>query len=129
MPKITSSNTKPLFIKYAVRIVVSTVLSLFLFSAISSFAVLKLDISIDILPYVAAGISILSAILISSISTSGFKNNYLTLSLISILPLLALSIINFCFHRTSSFVIIIKIAGILISAVIVALIKSGKKSR
>lgn len=129
MPKITSSNTKPLFIKYVIKIILSTLLSVFVLSSLTSFIVLKTDISLDILPYTAAAITILSSIIIALISITGFKNNYLPLSLISILPLLIFTIVNFFFNKTNSILILIKIVGIILSAIIVALIKSGKKSR
>ncbi len=129
MPKITSSNTKPLFIKYVLKIFLSTIISVFVLCSLSSLIVLKTDISLDILPYIAAVITILSSVIITIISVKGFKNNYLPLSLISVFPLLIFTIVNFYFNKTNSIIILIKIAGIILSAIIVALIKSCRKSR
>lgn len=129
MPKITAGNAKGLLIKYAIKIVVSTILSILLLNMACSLIILKLDLNLNILQYVGAGICIISAIIISFVCTSGFKNNYLILSMISVLPLLIFTVINFCFNGSGAAVIIIKISGILISAFIVSLIRSGKKSR
>lgn len=129
MPKISAGNAKGLLIKYAVKIALSTVLSVLLLSALASFVILKLDLDLNILKYAGTAISIISAIIISAVSTTGFKNNYLMLSMISVLPLLIYTVINFCFNGTEAVFIIIKVCGILLSALVTAFIKSGKKSR
>lgn len=129
MPKITSSNTKPLFIKYAVKIILSTVLSVFLLSCLASLFVLKLDISLDILDYTGAVITVISSAVIVLVSLTVFKNNYLILSLISVLPLFIFTLINSLVNKNVFILVLIKMLGIILSAVIIALIKSGKKSR
>ncbi|MGN1201982.1 MAG: hypothetical protein ACI4RF_01695 [Eubacterium sp.] len=129
MPKITSGNIKGLLIKFAVKIAFSSVLSILVLSSAFSFIVLKLDFDLNILQYIGTAICIISAFLISFISTTGFKNNFLMLSMISVLPLLIYTVVNFCFNKTSAVFIIIKLAGIIISALAVSIIKSGRKSR
>lgn len=129
MPKITSSNTKNLFVKYALRIIISSLLSIFLFCSVFSFLLLKLDIDLSALQYIGTAICIVSSFVISYVSTLGFKNNFLVLSLISVLPLLIFSVVNFCVSKSNAVFIIVKIAGIIICSVIVSLIKSGKKLR
>lgn len=129
MPKINSSNMNGLLIKYALKIILSSVLSVLLLNTLCSFAVLKFDLNLEVLRYAGAAICIISAFIISFISISGFKNNYLVLSMISVLPLMIYTIINFCFNKSDAVFIIIKIAGIIIAAFIVSLVKSGKKSR
>lgn len=129
MPKITSSNTKGIFLRYLIKIVASSVLSVFILTAIMSFIVQKLDLDLKVLDYFAIAICVLSSGIISIVSISGFKNNYLIFSLISVIPLLLFTIINFCVIKSDSVIEIIKIAAIIIVSAIVAIIKSGRKSR
>lgn len=130
MPKIATSSTKGLLIKYLIKITVTTVLSVFLLSSIFSYAVLKLDLDLNMCSYASIAVCVISSILIAAISTTGFKNNILMLSLISVTPLMLYSIINFCINKTGSFAIeAIKLLLILIISVVIAVIKSTKKSR
>lgn len=129
MPKIKAGDAKGLLIKFAVKIIFSTVMCVMLLNSLCSFIILKLDFDLSILPYIGTAICIISAIVITFISTTGFKNNYLMLSLISVMPLLIYTIINFCFNKTGAVFIIVKICATLAAAFIVSLIKSGKKTR
>lgn len=129
MPKITTNNAGGILVKYAVKIILSSVLSILILNALCSFAVLKLDLDLSVLQYLGAAICVISGLIISSISLTGFKNNYLVLSIISVLPLLIYTIINFCINRTDTVFIIIKIAGIIICAFGISVFKSSKKSR
>lgn len=129
MPKITTGNTKGLLIKFAVKIILSTLLSIILLNSVCSFIILKLDLDLRILEYVGTVICILSSVIIAFISTTGFKNNFLILSMISVMPLLIFTIVNFCINKGTAAFIIVKICGVLIAAFLVSLIKSGKKSR
>ncbi|MCH5321759.1 MAG: hypothetical protein J1E36_08330 [Eubacterium sp.] len=130
MRKITSSgNTHGLLVKYAIKIVLSTLLSILLLSVICSFIVLKLDIDMSVLQYLGTGICIICGFLISFISTSGFKNNFLVLSMMSILPLLVYTVVNFCVNKPSAVFIIVKLVGVILSALVVSLMRSSKKSR
>lgn len=130
MPKITASNTKGLFITYLARIILSTVLSLFIFSSIFSFVTLKFDLDLKVLEYFAVAICTLSSIIISYVSISGFKNNFLILSVISVMPLVIFSIINFCVNKEGGFAFeIVKVAVIFVFSICVAVFKSTRKSR
>lgn len=130
MPKITTSNTKGLFIAYLIKIILSTVLSLFVFSSIFSFVTLKLDLDLKVIEYFSVAICAISSLVISYISISGFKNNYLILSVISVMPLVIFSIINFCVNKQGGFAFeIVKIAVIFVFSICVAVFKSTRKTR
>lgn len=130
MPKITTSNTKGLFIAYLIKIILSTVISLFIFSSIFSFVTLKLDLDLKVIEYFSVAICAISSLIISYISISGFKNNYLILSVISVMPLVIFSIINFCVNKQGGFAFeIVKIAVIFVFSICVAVFKSTRKTR
>lgn len=129
MPKINVGNSKSLLFKYVVRIVLGTALSIFVLTAAISYIVLKLDIDLSVLKYVGVAVCIISAVIISFISTSGFKNNYLALSAISVLPLIAFCVINGCVNKNSALLILIKVVGIIAAAFVVSIIRSGRRAR
>lgn len=130
MPKITASNTKGLLTAYIIKIILSTVFSLFLFLSLFSFITLKLDIDLKALEYFSIAICGLSSLIICIVSTTGFKNNYLALSLISVLPLAVFSVINFCASgQGSGKSEVIKIILIFAIAGVAAIIKSSRKLR
>lgn len=129
MPKINVGNSKSLLVKYVVRIVLGTALSIFVLTAAISYIVLKLDIDLSVLKYVGVAACIISAVIISFISTSGFKNNYLALSAISVLPLIAFCVINGCVNKSSALLILIKVVGIIAAAFVVSIIRSGRRAR
>ena len=129
MPKINVGNSKSLLVKYVVRIVLATALSIFVLTAAISYIVLKLDIDLSVLKYVGIAVCIVSAVIISFISTSSFKNNYLALSAISVLPLIAFCVINGCLNKSSALLILIKVVGIIAAAFVVSIIRSGRRAR
>lgn len=130
MPKITSSNTKHLFLNYVIKIVFSSLISVFILTTVFSFITLKLDLDLKILEYFSVAICAISSIIISYVSISGFKNNFLVLSVLSVFPLVVFSIINFCANKQGSFAFeLVKIATIFVFAMCVAIFKSSRKSR
>ncbi len=129
MPKIYSNNAKPLILKYVLKIVFSSVISVILLNVIFSFIFLKLDIDLKYSDYVSVIICAVSSVIISMLSVSGFKNNFLLLCILSVLPLLIFVIINFCVNGSNPVLIIVKIASIIVCAFICAIVKSRQKLR
>lgn len=127
MPKISATNSKGLFLTYFIKIVISSIASVMLFNSISSAIILKLDLDLSVAGYVSIAVCLLSSIIISIISISGFKNNFLLLSVISVVPFSVFVFINFLVNKSNSIYFIIKLALIFAVAIIVALIKSSRK--
>lgn len=127
MPKISATNSKGLFLTYFIKIVISSIASVMLFNSISSAIILKLDLDLSVAGYVSIAVCLLSSIIISIISISGFKNNFLLLSVISVVPFAVFVFINFLVNKSNSIYFIIKLALIFAVAIIVALIKSSRK--
>lgn len=127
MLKISSSNVKGIIAKYIFKIIISSLLSVLLFSLISSFIIFKLDLPLEYAEYFSIGVCALSSIIICFISTAGAKYNKLALALISITPLLMLSVINFCVRGDNFIIFIIKIILIVLSAFFVTYLKIRKK--
>lgn len=127
MPKISATNSKGLFLIYFVKIIISSIISILLFSILSSVVILKLDLDLSVSNYISIAICLLTAMIISLVSTSGFKNNFLLLSVISVVPFAIFVFINFLISSGSSVYFIIKLALIFAAAVVMSLIKSAKK--
>lgn len=127
MPKISATSSKGLFLTYFIKIVISSIASVMLFNSISSAIILKLDLDLSVAGYVSIAVCLLSSIIISITSISGFKNNFLLLSVISVVPFAVFVFINFLVNKSNSIYFIIKLALIFAVAIIVALIKSSRK--
>lgn len=127
MPKISATNSKGLFLTYFIKITISSIVSILLFNLVSSAIVLKLDLDLSVAGYISIAVCLLSSIIISFVSISGFKNNFLLLSVISVVPFAVFVFINFLVNKSNSIYFIIKLALIFVSAIIIALIKSSRK--
>ena len=127
MPKISATNSKELFLTYFIKIAISSIVSVLLFNLVSSAIVLKLDFDLSVAGYISIAVCLLSSIIISFVSISGFKNNFLLLSVISVVPFAVLVFSNFLVNKSNSIYFIIKLALIFISAIIITLIKSSRK--
>lgn len=127
MPKISATNSKGLFLTYFIKIAISSIVSVLLFNLVSSAIVLKLDLDLSVAGYISIAVCLLSSIIISFVSISGFKNNFLLLSVISVVPFAVFVFINFLVNKSNSIYFIIKLVLIFVSAIIVALIKSSRK--
>lgn len=127
MPKISATNSKELFLTYFIKIAISSIVSVLLFNLVSSAIVLKLDLDLSVAGYISIAVCLLSSIIISFVSISGFKNNFLLLSVISVVPFAVFVFINFLVNKSNSIYFIIKLALIFVSAIIIALIKSSRK--
>ncbi len=127
MPKISATNSKGLFLTYFIKIAISSIVSVLLFNLVFSAIVLKLDLDLSVAGYISIAVCLLSSIIISFVSISGFKNNFLLLSVISVVPFAVFVFINFLVNKSNSIYFIIKLALIFVSAIIIALIKSSRK--
>lgn len=129
MPKISTTNNKSLFFKFTVKSIMISFLSVALLSVTVSAVILKLDIDLDCLNYISIAICGVTAFITPLFTNSDFKNNFLLLSIVSILPLILFSFINGIVHKNAFIFIIIKIAVEIVMAVFSAIIKTIRKRR
>ncbi|MGN1123005.1 MAG: hypothetical protein ACI4RR_01575 [Eubacterium sp.] len=129
MPKISSFNLNSLFIKYAVKIAVSTVVSVILLNAIISFILLKLDIDLSVCRYCGVFVCAVSSFIISYFSVGGFKNNLVPLAFVSVLPLMIFTLINHFVNNGEAVILIIKLFLIILSAFLSSVFSLKRKKR
>lgn len=129
MPKVSSTANKSLFIKFSAKSILSTIIFMLILSALSSLIIFKLDIDLKYEQYFTYVICAITAFITAYISLSDFKNNYLLVSVISVLPLTLFSLINGIVNKTAFYLLLIKIVVELISAMLSAITKILRKRR
>lgn len=104
MHKITFSSSKGLLLNYFVRIILFSVISVGVFSAVFSYISLKIDLDEQYFQYISVFIVSLSSIIISYFSVKPFKNNGLAVGIISVIPLIIYSLVNLiCCNNSIAF--------------------------
>lgn len=129
MPKISATNNKSLFIKFAIKSLLSSALSVVLLSFLSSAVFLKLDIDLKYAEYVSFAICAAASFVTAYACMMDFKSNYLLMSVLSSSILVIFTIINSVVNKNSLAMTIIRIAVILLSAILAALFKTVRKRR
>lgn len=127
MLKISSSDTKGFFIKYIIRVILSTVISLVSLTALFSYIFVKLDLDLKLVSYCVFAIAAVSSFIVSFFSTLKIKNNLLALSVISTIPISIITIVNTLIEKGSITDLIINIILIVILSCVSAIIKSSRK--
>ena len=127
MPKISSTENKAMIIKFCLKCVITTLLSVLLLSIISSFLFLKLDLDLSYATYFAYAIVSLTSFITSIISLISIKHNYILVSLISGIPFLMFIVINGIINSRSIIDIGLKIILFVIFSTAAAVIKSIRR--
>ena len=128
MKKISSSNAKGLLIKFVIKSVVLTAISILVFSAIFSFIVYKADLDLKYLEYLSFGVCAFSAMITAYFSVKSFKNNGLVMGILSCLPLIIYSFINLLVNGNNIIYFLVKLLIILLLGGVFGLL-STKKSK
>lgn len=129
MKKISSSGANGLIIKFTVKAVILTLISVMLFSLIFSFIVNKLDLDLKYLEYFSYAVNIFSAIIVSYISVKGFKNNGFIMGMLSSLPLVIYSLINLLVNGSNIIHFLIKLVAVLIVSGIFGFLSTKKTKK
>ncbi len=109
MKKIKTVKGSDLIVKYVIKAVILTFISVFLWSAFLSLICLKLDIDISILKILSIAVCALTSAFTGYFSVKGFKNNGFALGAISALPLIIYSFINLIFHSSGGIFFLVKL--------------------
>ena len=126
MPKISSLNVKSVIIKFIVKSLALTTLSIILISSVASFIIYKLDLDLSYCKY-AGLISALTSFIVPFICLKPFKNNILFLSFLSIIPLVLFTLANFIFFGKEFVQLFISLAIIIAVAFVTGVMSAGKR--
>ncbi len=129
MPKISSTDNRALIVRFLIKVLVATAVTLLLFNGLTALILLKTDLSLDYVRYIELFICALSSFIISYLSLTGFNQSYMLISLLSIIPISLYSLVNMLVNKTEIKLFIIKIILYVIFCVISAVIKSFRKRR
>lgn len=129
MKKISSSSANGLLIKFILKSVFLTLISVLLFSLLFSFAVSKLDLDLKYLIYFSYAVNAFAAVIISYLSVKSFKNNGFVMGLLSAVPLIIYSLINLIVNGNNIVHFLIKIGVVLLISGIFGLLSTKKTKK
>ncbi len=129
MKKISSSSANGLLIKFILKSVFLTLISVLLFSLLFSFAVSKLDLDLKYLIYFSYAVNAFSAVIISYLSVKSFKNNGFVMGLLSAVPLIIYSLVNLIVNGNNIVHFLIKIGVVLLISGIFGLLSTKKTKK
>ena len=129
MKKISSSGANGLLIKFALKSVVLTLITVSLFSLFISFAFNKLDLDLKYLEYASYVVNILSAIVISFLCAKSFKNNGFVMGMLSAVPLIIFSFVNLIMYGNNIIHFVIKLVVVLIVSGIFGFLSAKKQKK
>lgn len=129
MKKISSSGANGLLIKFIIKTILITIISVSIFSLLISFAFSKLDLDLKYLEYASYAADILSAIIVSYLCTKSFKNNGFIMGMLSSVPLIIYSFINLIMNGNNIIHFLIKLALVLLLSGIFGYISTKKQKK
>ncbi len=127
MPKISNLNAKSIIIKFVLKSIILTALSISALSCIFSFAVLKFDLDLIICKYCGYVTCAFSSFIVPTLCLKGVKHNISALSFASIIPLVIFSIANYAFKNKDFVQLFISLAIIVSVSFIASVISAGKR--
>ena len=128
MKKISSSGATGLLIKFIIKAVILTAISVMFFSWLFSFIIFKLDLDIKYLEYASYAVNLLSSLIISYISVKSFKNNGFVMGMLSAVPLIIFSFINLIVNGNNIVHFLVKLLAVLLISGVFGYL-SAKKSK
>ena len=128
MKKISSSGATGLLIKFIIKAVILTAISVMFFSWLFSFIIFKLVLDIKYLEYASYAVNILSSVIISYISVKSFKNNGFVMGMLSAVPLIIFSFINLIVNGNNIVHFLVKLLAVLLISGVFGYL-SAKKSK
>lgn len=129
MKKFSTAKTDKLILGFVLKVVVSSIASILIFSYIFSQIVYKLDLDLNTSKIFAIIICALSAFVISFISVSGLKNNGLIMGAVSVIPLCFYSLINLVFYNDNVLLFFIKLAVMLLIGALIGMLRTNKSKK
>ena len=119
MKKLSTNNADNLILKFCVKVIISSVISILLFSYIAGKIVFALDLDLDLSKNISVAICVLCACVISFVSVNGFKNNGILLGLIAEMPLVFYSLVNLIFNGNYVLFFVIKTVLIILFGMLI----------
>ena len=129
MKKISTNGTNNILLKYILRVVILTIISILVLSYIFSKIMYHLDLDMKYESLFSIFICAICALITGSLSVWGIKNNGLVLGMLAQIPLLFYSILNVIFNESSFVFFLIKAVIVLSVGMLTGYVSSKKSSR
>lgn len=118
-----------ILLKFIIKSIVSSVVSILLLAYLSSYIVYRLDIDLLYLNTISIIVCGLSSVIISFISTLGFKNNGVLMGVLSIVPLALYTCFTFAFGENTMMYFGIKLVIILVLSSLIGFLNTKKNKK
>lgn len=118
-----------ILLKFIIKSVLSSFISVALLSYCASYIVYKYDLDLSILNTISIIICSLSSIIISFVSTLGFKNNGLLMGILSIIPLFLYTCFTFAFGENTFIYFCIKTVCMIVLSSIIGIVNTAKSKK
>lgn len=129
MSKIKAVSSNKLLYSFALKSVISSVLSVLLGIVIFSVLIYRLDISLELTQYFGIVIVIFSSVVVAYISVGSIKNNGAIMGGISEIPIMIYLLVNLILSNTSLVIFIVKIIICLLSGLLVGLARTKQNRK
>ncbi|MBQ9532197.1 MAG: TIGR04086 family membrane protein [Eubacterium sp.] len=129
MKKYSTSSTERLLIKYVLKVVLTSLITILLFTYFFSQTVYKLDLDLESNSIFSVFIVLICSSLTAYISVLSIKNNGALMGVIAQIPLIFYSVINLIFNDNSFILFLIKLAISLFCGALFGILASKKSSK
>ena len=129
MKKVSSKSADRVIILFIIKVLLSTVASLLLFSFLFSEIIYRLDLSLDSAKVFSLIICGLTSVFVSLISVYGNKNKGAILGVLSVIPLLLYTLFNLIFNDTNIILFLIKVVLIVLCGALTGFLISNKTKK
>jgi len=129
MKKFSSSSANRLLIKFAVKSIVLSIVSIVLFSLLFSEITYKLDLSLEANNLFSVFIVFLCSVCISYFSVLSLKNSGAIMGMLSCLPIVLFTVINMIINQNNPVLFVIKFAIILLTGALFGILATRKSAK
>ena len=129
MKNISSSNTNKLLIKYVIKVIASTLISVLCVSFLFSEALFRLDLNLETGNVFSIFTVLICSAIISYISVLSLKNNGAVMGIISVLPLMFYCLINMIIYDNSFILFLIKLVVALLTGALFGILATKKSAK
>lgn len=129
MKKTATENANHIILGYVIKMIVTGVASILLYSYAFSLLAVRLDWGYDMADVLTLIICALSALSVAFVSLTGLKKHLLAMGIISEIPLMIYSLFNLIFNDNSIVFFAVKLVIMLLSGALCAVIKTKRGKR
>ena len=129
MKNLSSSKTNKLLLKYVIKVISATLISVLCVSFLFSEALFKLDLNLETGNVFSIFTVLICSAIISYVSVLSLKNNGAVMGMISVLPLIFYCLVNMIIYDNSFIFFLIKLAVSLLTGALFGILATKKAAK